>query len=345
MRKRLWSPYEDEKLARCISKYRNGSWSDIARKAGLQRCGKSCRRRWMNYLRPDLKREKFTHAEIRLVMELHEVFGSRWSKIAAHLVGRTDNDVKNLWNTQMKKQLKRYKQTDHMDRVILADTSCSSADYQDTVPLLSYTSSVDTITTLKPPTSPITATTPRNNTGFTCPFNSQMFLPTELPTQLPTKPILNQTGLGHPTINLGKLGIKYHSSIESISKSPCGVEFSACDQPPRIPINKNLWSSNLFNLDHDQNMGSGHIRAIRYENHIDQVAAPTSRRRNEYEDWVLSLLHNNHDSSNYIYEPVIDKDSKCDSDHWWSSLEEIDLAATQFPPDCWWTLEMLGVEL
>ncbi|MCO5566903.1 hypothetical protein L7F22_020586 [Adiantum nelumboides] len=86
--------------------YMNGSWSDIAWKAGVQRCGKSCRRRWMNHLRPDLKRGRFTPTEISRVVELHNTLGNRWSEIAGHLVGRTDNDVKNLWNTQIKRQLK-----------------------------------------------------------------------------------------------------------------------------------------------------------------------------------------------------------------------------------------------
>ncbi|KAI5069925.1 hypothetical protein GOP47_0014268 [Adiantum capillus-veneris] len=108
MRKGLWSPDEDEKLSRCIAMYINGSWSGIARKAGLHRCGKSCRRRWMNHLRPDLKRGRFTPTEISRVVELHNTLGNRWSEIASHLVGRTDNDVKNLWNTQIKRQFKSH---------------------------------------------------------------------------------------------------------------------------------------------------------------------------------------------------------------------------------------------
>ncbi|KAI5082967.1 hypothetical protein GOP47_0002710 [Adiantum capillus-veneris] len=104
MRKVLWSPDEDERLVRCITKYVHGSWTDIARKAGLDRCGKSCRRRWLNHLRPDLKHGKFSLDEINLIVELHDVLGNRWSDIASHLEGRTDNDVKNLWNTQIKRR-------------------------------------------------------------------------------------------------------------------------------------------------------------------------------------------------------------------------------------------------
>lgn len=87
-----------------IKRYPNCTWSAIARKAGLQRCGKSCRRRWMNHLRPHLKRGKFGVEEIQLIMELRDVVGNRWSEIASHLPGRTDNDVKNLWYAILKKK-------------------------------------------------------------------------------------------------------------------------------------------------------------------------------------------------------------------------------------------------
>ncbi|XP_020531281.1 transcription factor MYB80, partial [Amborella trichopoda] len=72
---------------------------------GLQRCGKSCRLRWTNYLRPDLKHGEFTEVEEQTIVKLHSVVGNRWSLIAAQLPGRTDNDVKNHWNTKLKKKL------------------------------------------------------------------------------------------------------------------------------------------------------------------------------------------------------------------------------------------------
>ncbi|KAA8536683.1 hypothetical protein F0562_029161 [Nyssa sinensis] len=75
--------------------------------AGLQRCGKSCRLRWINYLRPDLKRGTFSQQEENLIIELHAVLGNRWSQIAAQLPGRTDNEIKNLWNSSLKKKLRQ----------------------------------------------------------------------------------------------------------------------------------------------------------------------------------------------------------------------------------------------
>ncbi|XVE89488.1 hypothetical protein DITRI_Ditri20bG0000900 [Diplodiscus trichospermus] len=107
LRKGLWSPEEDEKLLNFITKHGHGCWSSVPKLAGLQRCGKSCRLRWINYLRPDLKRGAFSQHEENLIIELHAVLGNRWSQIAAQLPGRTDNEIKNLWNSCIKKKLKQ----------------------------------------------------------------------------------------------------------------------------------------------------------------------------------------------------------------------------------------------
>ncbi|KAK6242718.1 hypothetical protein SCA6_008107 [Theobroma cacao] len=72
---------------------------------GLQRCGKSCRLRWINYLRPDIKRGKFSLQEEQTIIQLHALLGNRWSAIATHLPKRTDNEIKNYWNTHLKKRL------------------------------------------------------------------------------------------------------------------------------------------------------------------------------------------------------------------------------------------------
>lgn len=79
LRKGLWSPEEDEKLMRYMLTNGQGCWSDIARNAGLQRCGKSCRLRWINYLRPDLKRGAFSPREEELIIHLHSILGNRFS--------------------------------------------------------------------------------------------------------------------------------------------------------------------------------------------------------------------------------------------------------------------------
>ncbi|KAK6937129.1 SANT/Myb domain [Dillenia turbinata] len=111
LRKGLWSPEEDDKLMNYMLNNGQGCWSDVARNAGLQRCGKSCRLRWINYLRPDLKRGAFSPQEEELIIHLHSLLGNRWSQIAARLPGRTDNEIKNFWNSTIKKRLKNLSST------------------------------------------------------------------------------------------------------------------------------------------------------------------------------------------------------------------------------------------
>ncbi|XP_058074089.1 transcription factor RAX2-like [Magnolia sinica] len=101
-----WSPEEDTALKNYVERYgTGGNWIALPHKAGLKRCGKSCRLRWLNYLRPDIKHGGFTEEEDNIICSLYKNMGSRWSVIASHLPGRTDNDVKNYWNTKLKKKL------------------------------------------------------------------------------------------------------------------------------------------------------------------------------------------------------------------------------------------------
>jgi len=79
----------------------------VSMHAGLKRTGKSCRLRWLNYLRPDVKRGDFTADEQLLILDLHSRWGNRWSKIASHLPGRTDNEIKNYWRTRVQKHAKQ----------------------------------------------------------------------------------------------------------------------------------------------------------------------------------------------------------------------------------------------
>ncbi|PWA70735.1 myb domain protein 45 [Artemisia annua] len=106
----LWSPDEAHKLRDYIMNHGLGCWSLVPIHAGLQRSGKSCRLRWINYLRPGLKRDTFTLHEDDIILTLHGMLGNKWSQISQHLPGRTDNEIKNHWHSYLKKKVD--KQTD-----------------------------------------------------------------------------------------------------------------------------------------------------------------------------------------------------------------------------------------
>ncbi|XP_062077909.1 transcription factor MYB74-like [Humulus lupulus] len=105
LKKGPWTPEEDQALIDHIKKNGHGRWRTLPKNAGLKRCGKSCRLRWTNYLRPDIKRGRFSFEEEEAIIQLHSVLGNKWSAIAARLPGRTDNEIKNYWNTHIRKRL------------------------------------------------------------------------------------------------------------------------------------------------------------------------------------------------------------------------------------------------
>ncbi|KAK4844036.1 hypothetical protein QYF36_015618 [Acer negundo] len=106
VKKGPWSPEEDATLKAYIEQNgTGGNWIALPQKIGLKRCGKSCRLRWLNYLRPNIKHGGFSEEEDNIICSLYISIGSRWSIIAAQLPGRTDNDIKNYWNTRLKKKL------------------------------------------------------------------------------------------------------------------------------------------------------------------------------------------------------------------------------------------------
>ncbi|THU73192.1 hypothetical protein C4D60_Mb04t20220 [Musa balbisiana] len=107
VKKGPWTPEEDKKLVDYIQLHGHRSWRELPKNAGLNRCGKSCRLRWTNYLRPDIKRGNFSEEEDGVIVRLHSALGNKWSKISTHLPGRTDNEIKNYWNTHLRKKLLR----------------------------------------------------------------------------------------------------------------------------------------------------------------------------------------------------------------------------------------------
>ncbi|KAL7123445.1 hypothetical protein ACP275_01G105000 [Erythranthe tilingii] len=139
LNKGSWTADEDRKLAQCIEMHGPTRWKFLALKSGLNRCGKSCRLRWLNYLRPDIKRGNISDAEEDLILRLHRLLGNRWSLIAGRLPGRTDNEIKNYWNAHLRKKAKLMEklpapssttiilQDDNDDREKTVGSSCSGA--------------------------------------------------------------------------------------------------------------------------------------------------------------------------------------------------------------------------
>lgn len=107
VKKGPWTPEEDILLVSYIQEHGPGNWRAVPTNTGLLRCSKSCRLRWTNYLRPGIRRGSFTDHEEKMIIHLQALLGNRWAAIASYLPQRTDNDIKNYWNTHLKKKLRK----------------------------------------------------------------------------------------------------------------------------------------------------------------------------------------------------------------------------------------------
>uniref|UniRef100_A0A7N0ZTG8 Uncharacterized protein n=1 Tax=Kalanchoe fedtschenkoi TaxID=63787 RepID=A0A7N0ZTG8_KALFE len=132
-RKGPWTEQEDFLLANVVGLFGDRRWDFVAKVSGLNRTGKSCRLRWLNYLHPGLKRGKMTSTEERIVLELHARWGNRWSRIARRLPGRTDNEIKNYWRTHMRKKAQERKRVNYLSITSSESYSSSSNHTQDSL--------------------------------------------------------------------------------------------------------------------------------------------------------------------------------------------------------------------
>ncbi|KAJ9683701.1 hypothetical protein PVL29_019324 [Vitis rotundifolia] len=134
VKKGPWTPEEDIILVSYIQEHGPGNWRAVPTNTGLLRCSKSCRLRWTNYLRPGIKRGNFTDHEERMIIHLQALLGNRWAAIASYLPQRTDNDIKNYWNTHLKKKLKKLQtgssSDGHSRDVSLASQSISRGQWE-----------------------------------------------------------------------------------------------------------------------------------------------------------------------------------------------------------------------
>ncbi|PNX76297.1 MYB domain protein 101 [Trifolium pratense] len=83
MKKGPWTPQEDMILIEYVNKHGEGNWNSVQKNSGLLRCGKSCRLRWANHLRPNLKKGSFSEDEEKIIIELHAKLGNKWARMAA----------------------------------------------------------------------------------------------------------------------------------------------------------------------------------------------------------------------------------------------------------------------
>ncbi|MCD7453301.1 hypothetical protein HAX54_020466 [Datura stramonium] len=250
LKKGPWTPEEDQKLIDYIQKHGYGNWRTLPKNAGLQRCGKSCRLRWTNYLRPDIKRGRFSFEEEETIIQLHSILGNKWSAIAARLPGRTDNEIKNYWNTHIRKRLLRMgiDPVTHSPRLDLLDISSilnpsfynNSSHQMNLSRLLGHVQPLVNPEVLRLATS-LLSSQRQNSNNFLIPNNLQenQICQNQLPQMVQNNQI--------------QAPIQDFPTCTTLSTTPC-VPFSSEAQLMQPPTtNMEDFSSNLENFSNSQN--------------------------------------------------------------------------------------------
>merc|ERR1719182_728215 len=129
--RRVWTAEEDEQIAALVAEHGTRSWSVIAARLPT-RTGKQCRERWHNHLDPIINKGEWTLEEDKKLLEAHETMGNKWAEIAKVLPGRTDNQIKNRWNSALRRELRKLnrlanKQPERAGAALVAATAAVAA--------------------------------------------------------------------------------------------------------------------------------------------------------------------------------------------------------------------------
>ncbi|XP_057752486.1 transcription factor MYB101 isoform X1 [Arachis stenosperma] len=223
-----WTVSEDIMLREYVMKYGEGNWNCVQKNSGLARCGKSCRLRWANHLRPNLKKGSFSKEEEDLIVQLHAKLGNKWARMAAQLPGRTDNEIKNFWNTRVKRcqraglplyppQVLHEANVYHLQQHLKPQPSSSSSSSFSFSPLFMSSSNHQEINQLKLIAHP--STNQQNPPHSSCLSNNnpQSYPQFKFPNENPN--ITNSGNLGFPLSPISITSSLFNQSYNNVNNN------------------------------------------------------------------------------------------------------------------------------